>query len=226
LLGGGASSTAQLQAVLLRTRPFAPTSWLGWGFSDAAHAAQALVLCRALHGATAFDELVLVSREIIQRLPGADSALGGAAFALLLQPAAPASLAPEIAVATAGVLSRLAPLAKLPPELCRALWSAEASATWTGSAAPPAHETAVIDAPDALAAALAVTAGPRLICGVYLHGAAFVGESLPPARVCLAQAATPPSEAKPDLDARDAHASLWPRLQQALLDPSFPRGLS
>ena len=226
LLGGGAGSTAQLQAVLLRTRPFAPGSWLGWGFSDAAHAAQALCLCRALHGATAFDELVLVSRDIIQRLPGADSALGGAAFALLLQPAAPASLAPEIAAATEGVLGRLSPLAKLPPELCRALWSAEASATWTGPAAPPAHETAVVDAPNALAAALAATAGPRLICGVYLHGAAFVGESLPPARVCLGQTAPPAHDAKPDLGARDAHSSLWPRIQQALLDPSFPRGLS
>lgn len=227
LLGWGSGQAPSIHAALLRARPLSTGSWLGFAFADATHAAQALCLARALHGATAFEEIVLVSRELLGRVSGAEAALGGAAFALLLQTATPAHVATEIAAACASSLSRLPVTASLPADLCRAFWSEQArSVVWPSNASP--QEVAVVDAPDALSLALSATRGPRMLCGVYLHGAAFVGESAPPDRVVLRSGALPvAAPALPalglDTPTHDAHVRLWPRLMDALT-PSFTRG--
>lgn len=218
LLMGVGHSGPQLQSALLRTRPLATGHFVGFAFADAAHAAQALCIARSLHGATAFDDLLLVSREALGRLPGADSALGGAAFALLLQTATPASLSTEIAAACAAALSRLPTPASLPAELCRDAWTVGPRCPLSDISRLP-HEVAVSDAPDALAAALHATRGPRLICGVYLHGAAFVGESAPPDRLTLRPAAASPAADVTALSNSQALADpsgLWARIVASL----------
>ena len=222
LMGCGSGGATRVQQALLRTRPLPTGSWLGLSFADATHAAQALCLARAVHGAAAFDELLLVSRELIQRVAGADATPTGWGYAVLLLTTGPAALFPEIAAATQHALGRLPATGEVPAGLCQALWtaaSAPSAPSAAGRAGWPGRQAALVDAPDAMAAALAATAGPRLICGVYLHGAAFVGESLPP--VALLGPPTAPSPAAPSGEpapavVQDAQVSLWPRLHDAL----------
>lgn len=223
LLGTGDSLPAlRLHEVLLRCRPVgADSDWLGLRFNDPQQAVQALCRARALHGTAAFDELVLVSRELCTGLPGVEAALSGAAYALLLCPAGPSPLGREIAAALRDSLASNAPLGDLPSALVHDLWSA---------ASPLAHaaalpvDCAIHDSPDALAAALQSSTGPRLLCGVYLHGAAFVGEQPPaapgvvlagrsiPTDTAASAARGPHAPATPDT----AYDQLWPRLLSQL----------
>lgn len=218
LLGtAGTLPGLRLHEVLLRCRPTsAAGSWIGLRYSDPQQVAQALCRARALHGAAAFDEVVVVSRELLARLPGAESALAGSSYALLLCSSGPAALHGEIVAALGGGLAAVPPTGELPGALCHDLWSASSPHV---SAMELPVDCAVNDSADALAALLQTTGGPRLLCGIYLHGAAFVGERLPEAPgLVLVGAASRARPATASAAARasdlpdSAYAQLWPRL--------------
>lgn len=210
----GALPGVRLHEVLLRCRPQAPaTAWLGLRYAEAQPAVQALVRARALHGAAAFDDIVLLSREALCVVPGAEAALAGAGYALLLCCSGPAALRSEIVAALRDGLATASPLpgAELSSELCHAVWSAGSPLARFA----PGHDVALCDRADALAAALNSTRGPRVLAGVYLHGVAFVGEQLPTGSgVLLAEAAGRASVAAPTghEPAPSALSRLWPRL--------------
>ncbi|HNN94287.1 MAG TPA: hypothetical protein PKI03_18545, partial [Pseudomonadota bacterium] len=210
----GALPGVRLHEVLLRCRPQAPrTAWLGLRYAEAQPAVQALVRARALHGAAAFDEIVLVSREALNAVPGAEAALAGAGYALLLCCSGPAALRSDIVAALRDGLGTAPPVAgaELASDLCHAAWST----TSPLARLAPAHEVALCDRAEALAAALQSSRGPRLLAGVYLHGVAFVGEQLPTGSgVLLAEAAgrTPLAASAGHDPAPSALSRLWPRL--------------
>ncbi len=207
LLGsGGELPGLRVHQALLRCRPKAMgDGWIGLRYSDPQQVAQALCRARALHGSTAFDEALVLSRELMARIPGAEGVLMGASYALFLYAAGPAALQAQTLAALRETLARVPPLGDLPSALGASLWG---SGSALASAPELRVDCAVQDSADALAAVLQSTAGPRLLCGVYLHGVAFVGGGLPEASGTL-RAAAPPQGSEASASAQQ---QLWPRL--------------
>jgi FAD/FMN-containing dehydrogenase len=163
----------------------------GWLFPEGEAAISSLCALWAAHGGIGPTDMQVVSRDVLLQLAGQAPALPPGEAALLVRADGPVGWV-EATLLSAGATCAARGGQELPDTLAQAWLLPDPTAgpsAWPAAAARwPALQRALPMAPQVLKEAFAAAAGPRVLCGVHLHGAALCAGGLPEERVSAQRA--------------------------------------